>query len=236
MSILLSVFIRIFYVGSVVFYGMLIGIAVGMGFDSGLNTGAILVLIIYLFTFLPAIIIGFLPLKVLRNPSLLLKFWYGWIIVIFSWFFFYKYFLLVGSGFTGLFSEKGKICYVIDLNTTSIDKAPYIFKSFKRNKKYYGSHIKPDRLRTGRWCEKVAINHEIFSLQAVTVSAEYGNSIYSAKRGMRIPSHRITLNPRDTVCVYINQIPPNETNQSGWELKSGACKQDLSKGSHSENN
>jgi len=203
---------------------MWIGIAVGMGFDSGLNIGAILVLVIYLFTFLPAIIIGFLPLKVLKKPSILLKFWYGWIIIIFSGFFFYKYFNLFSSSFTGVFSDKGKICYVIDLNTTSIDKIPYIFKSFKRNNKFYGSHIKPDRLITGRWCEKVAINYEVFSLQAVTVSEEYGNSIYSAMRGKRIPSHRITLNPSDTVCVYINQIPPNENNQSGWELKSGVCK------------
>lgn len=53
-----------------------------MGFDAGVSPFATAIAIAYLLTVIPAIIIGLLPLKVLRSPPLLLKTWYYWLAII----------------------------------------------------------------------------------------------------------------------------------------------------------
>lgn len=82
------------------------GIAVAMGFDSGINTAAIVVLISYALIFLPALITTLLPLKIIEKPPLLLKAWFWMMITLI--------FIIGIIGFLSFFL----LVFGIDLNNT----------------------------------------------------------------------------------------------------------------------
>lgn len=125
MKILFCVLLRIAAFISIGFFAFFIGIAVAMGFDSGISWTAILIAIVYLITFLPVIIVIFLPLELIINPRGLLKIWYIFVITIFSSVFFImsifdiKYAISNSSIYRNLFYDK--VCFTREKNG-SIDK------------------------------------------------------------------------------------------------------------------
>jgi hypothetical protein len=77
MKYLLSVIIRIAILIPVAMFAFLIGIGIAMGFDSGINLPAALLAIGHLVTFVPVLIVVFLPVKIFSKPPLILKLWFG---------------------------------------------------------------------------------------------------------------------------------------------------------------
>jgi hypothetical protein len=125
MKILLSVLLRIAAFISIGIFAFFIGIAVAMGFDSGISWTAILVAIVYLIIFLPVIIVIFLPLELIINPRGLLKIWYIFVVTILSTVFLIMsiyditYAISNSSIYKNLFSDK--VCFTREIND-SFDK------------------------------------------------------------------------------------------------------------------
>lgn len=80
--ILVSIAIRIVYVCAVGLFAARIGVGVAMGFDSGASASALALAGAYLLTFVPALVLGFLPSNLITRPPLPLKVWYGWVVVL----------------------------------------------------------------------------------------------------------------------------------------------------------
>jgi len=82
MPITLSILLRTVYLAGVLFIAFWLGIGIAMGFDSGVNPLASLIAFLYLFTFIPALLLGALPLTIITKPPIALKVWYGWIFLL----------------------------------------------------------------------------------------------------------------------------------------------------------
>lgn len=82
MPIILSVIVRVILFGSILYVALWLGIGVGMGFDAGIGLFPSLVAILYLFTFIPALLLCFMPLSKLTKPPLVVKVWYWWIVLL----------------------------------------------------------------------------------------------------------------------------------------------------------
>lgn len=79
MPIVASIILRIIYLATVLFIAFWLGIGIAMGFDSGVNLIACLLVLVHLLTFIPAFSLGFLPTSKITNPPFTLKIWYGWL-------------------------------------------------------------------------------------------------------------------------------------------------------------
>jgi hypothetical protein len=77
-----SIVVRTLVLLVMAFLAFWLGIAVAMGFDVGMNAPALILAGMYLLTFLPAMVVAFLPLRILLKPGILLKIWYGWMALI----------------------------------------------------------------------------------------------------------------------------------------------------------
>lgn len=76
---ILSITFRVVYFIGALLFSLSFGVGVAMGFDSGINTGSVLLAFLYFFTCIPALILAFIPASILTRPPLILKVWYWWI-------------------------------------------------------------------------------------------------------------------------------------------------------------
>jgi len=74
----LSLILRFVYFACLSYFSLWIGIGVAMAFDSGFSALPSALAIGYIFTFLPALLLTFIPLSVITKPPKLLKIWYIW--------------------------------------------------------------------------------------------------------------------------------------------------------------
>ena len=79
MPIILSVIVRAILFGSILYVALWLGVGVAMGFDAGISLFPSLIAFLYLFTFIPALLLCLIPLSKLTKPPFILKVWYWWI-------------------------------------------------------------------------------------------------------------------------------------------------------------
>lgn len=86
-----------------------------MGFDSGVSLPASFLAFLYLFTFIPALLLGVLPLTVIIKPPITIKIWYGWVFLLGFIFLIYRVFGFSKSMYEAVSSKNqhpsGTVCF-----------------------------------------------------------------------------------------------------------------------------
>jgi|GEM_PF-7062186 len=224
MSTLRSLILRIAYLAIVLFFAFWIGIAVAMGFDAGYSVGAIAVACVYLFTFVPALILGFLRLKTITSPPKALKLWYWWaaflgaLLVAYKIYFFSK----AVTGYAKLAAEGpsyGTVCFQVTSNETNETEAWVDVASPQSGFQRF-RQIPIDKKE---WCANVGLSMNPIRVQAYSVSGKNRKGFKATDEDDLSEALTVAVSPGKTACLAITPLgnPPDSSRH--WGVQEVPC-------------
>ncbi len=188
-----------------------------MGFDMGASAGALALVGIYLFTFIPALLLALLPAAVITKPPLPLKIWYGWVVI-----------LLVGAASYGTYykvndlikayssTPHGTICFSVSnqKNTAWID----LQTSGGQFQRFNSNGLK------NSWCSNWTSSHDpmwfrFYSKTELNISGQRASEedLVTASKPISV-----TVSPRSKTCIDL-KLDHRKT-PSSWSAEIVSCK------------
>lgn len=211
--------LRIIYFAFVLYLGAFLGIAVAMGFDAGASIFAITVACAYLFTFVPALILGFVPLNIVTSPPKLLKLWYWWIAFLGVLFVGYQIVIGFANLLTSQASSYGKVCFQVkdnekDKTEAWIDVAsPQIaFHRFRQ--------VPVDK---NAWCSNFGLGLSPIRVKAYSVTDKNRKSPKATEEDDSSKVLTVVVMAEKTVCVAISPIGNSTTGSDYWRVQEVPC-------------
>ena len=198
-----------------------------MGFDSGLHWFPILIASIHLFTFIPAVILTCVPLKILLKPNIFLKVWYGYIVTLCCGLLIYKTYNNVNLIIESFSKEpsSGKVCYIIeDYENIKISEVLPSVDIYFKDRKPSRTISAYNGFKNGTKC--VIYSYEgynpltIYAYTATVSNMDNGRAWPSDKIS-KLVSADITLNAY--TCFYIKKKISPKDNQPEWFVDNKEC-------------
>jgi hypothetical protein len=221
MNIWLSFAIRFFYVSFVCFLAFWIGIAVAMGFDAGGSIFAYSIAAVYLFTFLPAILLGILPESTIFHPPSLLRIWYWWLVLLAGLFFLFQ---IIGnfSLMSALVRDIGKgststnVCFVV--SKTTPNEAVWIDLA-SPNIEFRKMGGVP--LTSKQWCGN--FDYSLSPMKIRAYSATNENLRRNHADAIDNPSNVISIDLQSSANICIEVIPADHAFPIHWAAQVVPC-------------
>lgn len=223
MKTLFSLIIRAICLAGVALIAFLFSIPVGMGFDSGVQILPVLFACIYVFTFLPSIIIFFVPLKSLIKPNMFLKIWYGWIITISSVFAIGRVYNF-GDSIVSIVTDNSiisKVCFIVDEAE---------LKKLNRESPYVDISIDGSDPRRYKPAHKICYRINL----AEKPRSSFMTYVYSKNNRNATNNKAAETDIKSNIvygkfiadgysCVFIKPEKMSEINKAGWSIRSEEC-------------
>lgn len=224
MSTLGSLILRIIYLAVVLFFAFWIGIAVAMGFDAGYNVGAITVACAYLFTFVPALILGFLPLTTITSPPKVLKLWYWWAAFLGALLVAYKIYFLskAVTGYAKLATEGpsyGTVCFQVTSNETDETEAWVDVASPQSGFQRF-RQIPIDKKK---WCANFGLSMNPIQVQAYSVSEKNRKGFKATDEDDPSAALMVAVAAGKTACLAISPLSNPPEGSHHWSVQEVPC-------------
>ncbi|NWG38609.1 MAG: hypothetical protein HXY27_01380 [Hydrogenophilaceae bacterium] len=196
--ILISISVRVAYAYYLALFAAGLSIGIGLAFDSGTSTPALTLAGLYLFTFIPALLLALLPISVITKPPLPIKIWYGWIVLLASGLGLYgTYYWTSGMIKAALTEPHGTVCFVMSNPEQAvwidIQTSEKVFHRFNSNS------------LSRSWCSNWEASHAPMQFRFYSATKQNFNGDHASNDDLNTVSETMSVKvtPNSKTCIRL---------------------------------